>query len=60
MIKRNWDFSVYLVTDTALALGRPVEDVVRAAVEGGATVVQLREKNASARAFLHEAGGLRD
>ena len=59
-MKRRWDYSVYLVTDAALALGRPVEAVVRAAVEGGTTVVQLREKNASARAFLHVAGGLRD
>ncbi|MBP7274691.1 MAG: thiamine phosphate synthase [Kiritimatiellae bacterium] len=58
-MKRNWDFSVYLVTDAALSLGRPVDEVVRAAVKGGVTVVQVREKSASARAALREIEELR-
>ena len=45
------DYSLYLVTDRALACGRPLADVVRAAVAGGVTCVQLREKEASAREF---------
>ena len=45
------DYSLYLVTDRALARGRPLADVVRAAVAGGVTCVQLREKEASAREF---------
>ncbi|MEU6578101.1 thiamine phosphate synthase [Streptomyces sp. NPDC046805] len=48
------DYSVYLVTDTAqcAARGRDVVATVAEAVAGGATAVQVREKDASARAFL--------
>lgn len=46
------DYRVYLVTDRALCLGRPLENVALQAVAGGATMVQLREKNASSREFL--------
>ena len=49
------DYSLYLVTDRALARGRPLADVVRAAVGGGVTCVQLREKEASAREFAAAA-----
>ena len=54
--------SVYrlcLVTDRDLSLGRPLVDVVRAAVAGGVTMVQLREKSAGTRAFLDEARALK-
>ncbi|HEY0246947.1 MAG TPA: thiamine phosphate synthase [Gryllotalpicola sp.] len=43
------DLSTYLVTDAAACGPRGVLDVVRAAVAGGVTAVQLREKTASAR-----------
>ncbi|SFF62922.1 thiamine phosphate synthase [Blastococcus tunisiensis] len=46
------DLSLYLVTDTALSRPRPVADVVRAAVAGGATAVQVRDKDASRRDLL--------
>jgi thiamine-phosphate pyrophosphorylase len=48
------DLSLYLVTDAAqaAAAGRSVVDVVRLAVAGGVTAVQVREKDASAREFL--------
>jgi thiamine-phosphate pyrophosphorylase len=46
------DPTLYLVTDTALARPRPVADVVRAAVAGGVTVVQVRDKTASRRELL--------
>jgi thiamine-phosphate pyrophosphorylase len=54
----HWNRDVlrlYLVTDNALARGRPLLDIVRAAVEGGVTCVQLREKELSTRDFLHQA-----
>lgn len=54
------DYSLYLVTDRGLAQGRPLSEVVRQAVEGGVTVVQLREKQASGRAFLEEAWRLKE
>jgi len=46
---------LYLVTDRALSLGRPLEEVVLAAVRGGVGMVQLREKEASTRLFIEEA-----
>lgn len=49
-----------LVTDRSLARGRMLVDLVRSAVAGGVTCVQLREKNCSTREFLHEALLLRD
>ena len=52
MSRRVPDLSVYLVTDRGLSRGRELVDVVLAAVRGGVTVVQLREKDASARETL--------
>lgn len=49
------DCSLYLVTDRTLSLGRSTLDVVTAAVAGGVTCVQLREKNCSTREFISEA-----
>jgi thiamine-phosphate pyrophosphorylase len=43
------DPALYLVTDTELSRPRPVADVVRAAVAGGVTAVQVRDKTASRR-----------
>ncbi len=42
-----------LVTDRAACLGRPLETVVTEAVAAGASLVQLREKDLSARELLH-------
>lgn len=47
-----FDPTLYLVTDTQLCAPRPVADVVRAAVTGGATAVQVRDKGASRRDLL--------
>lgn len=49
---------LYLVTDRDLALGRPLVDVVLAAVAGGVTAVQVREKGLGGRAFLAEVRAL--
>lgn len=48
------DLSLYLVTDSeqCRAAGRSVAETVALAVEGGVTIVQVREKDASAREFL--------
>ena len=44
---------LYLVTDSGMIPeGRSMEDVVREAVEGGVTMVQLREKDACTRDFV--------
>jgi thiamine-phosphate pyrophosphorylase len=43
---------LYLVTDSSLSKGRPLTEVVKAAVEGGVSCVQLREKTMSTQDFL--------
>lgn len=50
-----FDPLLYLVTDRNLSSGRPLTEIVEKAVEGGITVVQLREKDLSTRAFIEEA-----
>jgi thiamine-phosphate pyrophosphorylase len=54
------DPTLYLVTDTALSRPRPVADVVRAAVAGGVTVVQVRDKTASRRVLLELTRAVQD
>ena len=46
---------LYLVTDQLLMRGRPLADVVAAAVQGGVSCVQLREKTLGTREFLAQA-----
>jgi thiamine-phosphate pyrophosphorylase len=46
---------LYLVTDRDLCLNRPLEVVVQQAVQGGVSMVQIREKNTSTRFFIEEA-----
>jgi len=46
------DYSVYLVTDRPLLGSRSLVEVVRAAVKGGVTLVQLREKDMPGGEFL--------
>lgn len=47
MDKHHIDWSLYLITDRRLAGGRDLVDVVRAALRGGVTIVQLRDKTAT-------------
>ncbi|MDR2619062.1 MAG: thiamine phosphate synthase [Treponema sp.] len=44
--------SLYLCTDRKLLFGRPLPEAVEAAIAGGVTMVQLREKDAPAREFF--------
>ena len=50
---------LYLVTDRASAGRRTLADVVAAAVRGGVTCVQLREKQLNTRDFLAQAWALK-
>ena len=52
------DYSLCLVTDRTLSRGRSSEEIVSAAVRGGVTCVQLREKHCSTRDFIREARSL--
>ena len=51
----NIDYSLYLVTDRGLARGRATLDIVQAAVSGGVTCVQLREKDCPTLEFIEQA-----
>ena len=57
--KDNIDWSLYLVTDRNAAGGRPLVEVVEAAIQGGVSVVQLREKSASTREMVELGRALR-
>lgn len=45
---------IYLVADSASTAGRPLADIVSAAVAAGVSTIQLRCKDVPARAFLAE------
>ena len=60
MGKAKIDCSLYLVTDRDLSLGRSNLDIIRAAVAGGVTMVQLREKEATTREFCEEGLKIRE
>ncbi|XP_030517840.2 thiamine biosynthetic bifunctional enzyme TH1, chloroplastic isoform X2 [Rhodamnia argentea] len=57
MILDPSDLFLYAVTDSGMngKWGRSIEDAVKAAIEGGATIIQLREKDAGTRNFLEAA-----
>lgn len=57
---KNFDLSLYLVTDRSLSLNRPIEYVVEEAVKGGVTMVQLREKECSSKEFYEQAIKLKE
>jgi thiamine-phosphate pyrophosphorylase len=56
---KKFDPSLYIVTDSTLTRGRSVFEIVQAAVTGGTTLVQLREKEATTRQFVTKALELR-
>ena len=51
-MRKNFDISAYLVVGPENTLGRPVADVIRAAVANGFTCLQIRSKTASARELI--------
>ena len=55
MDKSKVDYTLYLVTDRRLMSCATIEESVERAVAGGASVVQLREKDCSSREFYELA-----
>lgn len=55
MSRKKMDYLLYLVTDRRWLGERRLAGAVEEAIEGGVTVVQLREKEMSSRAFLETA-----
>ncbi|MDQ3854806.1 MAG: thiamine phosphate synthase [Chloroflexota bacterium] len=60
MTARNVDFSLYVITDPDVSRGRMHQEVVRLALEGGATVIQYRDKSATLRRMLQVGAQLRE
>jgi thiamine-phosphate pyrophosphorylase len=60
MMLDKTNLRLYLCTDRALALGRPLAEAVEAALDGGVTLVQLREKDLSSRDFYEAARTMRE
>lgn len=54
-MKPSIDYSLYLITDRELMSAPTLEEAVEQAIIGGATLVQLREKNASSMEFYRMA-----
>jgi thiamine-phosphate pyrophosphorylase len=54
-MRKLFDYSLYLVTNRALSNQKTIEEVVRSAVRGGVTAVQLREKDCSTRQYIELA-----
>lgn len=54
----SWE--IYLVTDRAFSRGRSTLEIVEAAVAGGVSAVQLREKDLDTREFYEEGLRIRD
>jgi len=50
--RRSVDHSVYVVLDPSASNGRPLTEIARAAVAGGATLLQYRDKHASTGAMV--------
>lgn len=55
----RYDWTLTLVTDRRLAGAHPLPDLVAAAVRGGVTAVQLREKQCATREFVELARALK-
>lgn len=52
-------YDLYVVTDPTLSQGRSRPEVVRAAIRGGATLIQFREKDNNTRALIETGNALR-
>lgn len=59
-MRRAVDLSVYVISDRAAGRGRAHEELTEAAIAGGATIVQLREKVLTTRQFVEVAERARE
>lgn len=59
--KSQFDYSLYLVTDSGmLPEGKTLYDQVKAGLENGVTLVQIREKDADTKFFIEEALSIKE
>lgn len=57
-MSRPLDLAVYILLDRDFTAGRPLLDVAEAAIRGGATALQLRDKSSDIRRFYADAAAL--
>lgn len=57
--RRDVDISVYVVLDASASGGRPLAEIARAAVAGGATILQYRDKHAATGAMVANTRALK-
>lgn len=60
LAKRDIDYSLYVILGSDAARGRPLLALAQAAVRGGATILQLREKKLTSREYCRIAQELRE
>ena len=53
-------FGLYVITDEMICPGRTHADIAKAAIEGGARIIQIRDKFASDRKFYEDAAQIRE
>ena len=53
------DYSLYVITDRDLPRNRTLIEVIEEVIQGGATIIQLREKNLPTRIFFENAQTVR-
>ena len=58
-MNKPFDLALYLVTDPEMTARRGLVETVAAAIEGGVTMVQLRDKGGTARAMVEAGRALR-
>ena len=51
---------LYVSTDRELYTGRVITEVIAKAIAGGASIIQLRDKESTAKKLLHDAFALRE
>lgn len=59
-MKPRVDYSLYICTDRVLMTSDTIEEGVELAIKGGATIVQLREKQCSGREFFEVARSVKE
>ncbi|MGN0633109.1 MAG: thiamine phosphate synthase [Oscillospiraceae bacterium] len=60
MDKKSINYTLYICTDSGLMSSETVEESVKAVLKGGASVIQLREKNASSRKLFELAARVKE
>lgn len=60
MDKKSINYTLYICTDSGLMSSETVEESVKAVLKGGASVIQLREKNVSSRELFELAARVKE